>query len=253
MRPAAGDVEAETAQRKVAVISGGSRGLGRTLVERLLADGWKVATFSRRANEFTSAMTEAHPDDFHWEQADLGEPEAMRAFARSVGRRFGRADLLVNNAGMLHQELLLTTPSKRIDSLITNNLTAPILLTQACARLMTRHGGNIINISSINAIRGFRGVSVYAAAKAGLEGFSRSLARELGTFNIRVNSIVPGFFDSDMTANVTDRNRERIQHRTPLGRLGTADEIADAILFLTSARAHFVTGQSIVIDGGITC
>ncbi|MEV7181340.1 SDR family oxidoreductase [Kitasatospora sp. NPDC093679] len=239
---------------KVAVVSGGSRGLGRTLVERLLADGWRVATFSRSANAFTTAMAEEYPGSFHWERADLGEPDAMRVFVRTVGRLFGRVDLLVNNAGVLHQELLLTTPPKQIDSLVTNNLTSPILLTQACTRLMTRHGGgNIINISSINAIRGFRGVSVYAAAKAGLDGFSRSLARELGTFNIRVNSIVPGFFDSDMTADVTERNREKIQHRTPLGRLGTAEEIADAILFLTSARAHFVTGQSLVIDGGITC
>ncbi|MFD9128010.1 SDR family NAD(P)-dependent oxidoreductase [Kitasatospora sp. NPDC059571] len=246
--------EGAAAVHRVAVVSGGSRGLGRTLVERLLADGWRVATFSRRANEFTAATAEAHPEDFHWAPADLGEPESMRVFARNVGRRFGRVDLLVNNAGVLHQELLLTTPSKQIDSLITENLTSPIQLTQACARLMTRHGGgNIINISSINAIRGYRGVSVYAAAKAGLDGFSRSLARELGAFNIRVNSIVPGFFDSDMTADVTDRNREKIQHRTPLGRLGTVDEIADAILFLTSARAHFVTGQSLVIDGGITC
>jgi len=243
-----------TGERKVAVVSGGSRGLGRTLVERLLADGWRVATFSRNSNGFTTATAERHPDDFHWESADLNEPQSMRVFARNVGRHFGRVDLLVNNAGVLHQELLLTTPPKQIDTLITDNLTSPILLTQACARLMTRHGGgNIVNISSINAIRGYRGVSVYAAAKAGLDGFSRSLARELGAFNIRVNSIVPGFFDSEMTAEVTERNREKIQHRTPLGRLGTVDEIADAILFLTSARAHFVTGQSLVIDGGITC
>jgi 3-oxoacyl-[acyl-carrier protein] reductase len=243
-----------SAPRRVAVVSGGSRGLGRVLVERLLADDWRVATFSRTGNDFTTATAEKHPESFHWEAADLHEPGSMRAFTRSVTRRYGRVDLLVNNAGRLHQELFLTTTSKQIDSLVTNNLLSPIMLTQACARLMTRHGGgNIINVSSINAIRGYRGVSVYAAAKAGLDGFSRSLARELGTFNIRVNSIIPGFFDSEMTADVTLQNREKIQHRTPLGRLGTVDEIADAILFLTSPRAHFVTGQSLVIDGGITC
>ncbi|MFC8535822.1 SDR family NAD(P)-dependent oxidoreductase [Streptomyces sp. NPDC057249] len=238
---------------RVAVVSGGSRGLGRVVVERLLADGWRVATFSRTANEFTVGNAELHPDRFHWEAADLTEPASMRAFVRGVKQRFGRADLLVNNAGVLHQELFLTTAPKRIDTLLTTNLLAPMMLTQACARLMTRQGGNIVNVSSINAIRGYRGVSVYAAAKAGLDGFSRSLARELGAFGIRVNSIVPGFFDSEMTAEVTAGNREKIQHRTPLGRLGTVEEIADAILFLTSPRAHFVTGQSLVIDGGITC
>ncbi|MED7824219.1 SDR family NAD(P)-dependent oxidoreductase [Streptomyces chiangmaiensis] len=254
MQSAPSRPEESRKDRKVAVVSGGSRGLGRVLVERLLGDGWTVATFSRSANDFIAEKADHTPDVFHWEAADLNEPQSMRSFSRGVSRRFGRVDLLVNNAGVLHQELFLTTAAKQIDTLVTNNLLAPIMLTQACARLMTRHGGGtIINISSINAIRGYRGVSVYAAAKAGLDGFSRSLARELGAFNIRVNSIIPGFFESDMTAEVTDDNREKIQHRTPLGRLGTVDEIADAVLFLTSPRAHFVTGQSLVIDGGITC
>ncbi|AUG78955.1 3-oxoacyl-ACP reductase [Kitasatospora sp. MMS16-BH015] len=240
--------------RRVAVISGGSRGLGRVLAEKLLADDWRVATFSRSANEFTAKTADYDPESFFWEAADLSDPQSMRAFVRQVSKRFGRIDLLVNNAGVLHQELFLTTTPRNIESLVTNNLIAPITLTQACARLMVRSGGgNVVNISSINAIRGYRGVAVYAAAKAGLDGFSRSLARELGAFNIRVNSLVPGFFDSDMTAEVTERNRDRIQHRTPLGRLGTVDEIADAVLFLTSPRAQFVTGQSLVIDGGITC
>lgn len=239
--------------RKVAVVSGGSRGLGRILVERLLADGWRVATFSRSASEFVEKTAESAPESFYWAAADLQEPQAMRSFVSDAARRFGRVDLLVNNAGILHQELLLTTAPRQIDTLVTSNLVAPIMLTQACARHMTKNGGTIVNISSINAVRGYRGVSVYAAAKAGLEGFSRSLARELGPYNIRVNSLVPGFFESDMTAGVTDTNRDRIQHRTPLGRLGTADEIADAVLFLASPSSRFITGQSLIIDGGITC
>lgn len=252
------DIPADRAQsdengRKVAVVSGGSRGLGRILVERLLADGWRVATFSRSPSEFIEKTAEHASDAFYWGAADLHEPQAMRSFVSDVARRFGRVDLLVNNAGILHQELLLTTAPRRIDALVTSNLVAPIMLTQACARYMTKSGGTIVNISSINAVRGYRGVSVYAAAKAGLEGFSRSLARELGPYDIRVNSIVPGFFDSDMTAGVTDQNRDKIQHRTPLGRLGTADEIADAVIFLASPNALFITGQSLIIDGGITC
>ena len=238
----------------VAVVSGGSRGLGRILVERLLADGRRVATFSRKPNEFTEATVEKYPDFFHWAAVDMTDARAVRGFARDAGNRFGRIDLLVNNAGVLHQELFLTTAPQRMDDLVAVNLLAPIHLAHACARFMMRQGdGSIVNISSINAVRGYRGVAVYAAAKAGLEGLGRALARELGPLGIRVNTLTPGFFDSGMTAEVTSRNREKIQHRTPLGRLGTVDEIADAVLFLASSRARFITGQTLVIDGGITC
>ncbi|MFF4170130.1 SDR family NAD(P)-dependent oxidoreductase [Streptomyces sp. NPDC001744] len=238
---------------RVAVVSGGSRGLGRVLVERLLAEGWRVATFSRKPNGFTEATARERPEDFLWESVDLHDTPALRQFVKTVKERFGSLGLLVNNAGVLHQELFATIAPRRIDDLLAANLTAPVHLTQACVRLMMRDGGSVVNISSINAVRGYRGVGVYAAAKAGLEGFGRALARELGPVGIRVNTVTPGFFDSELTSDVTDRNREKIQHRTPLGRLGTAEEIADAVLFLASPQARFITGQSLVIDGGITC
>jgi 3-oxoacyl-[acyl-carrier protein] reductase len=242
------------ADRRVALVSGGSRGLGRVLVERLLADGWCVATFSRTSNEFVTQMSEKYQDAFHWESVDLADSQELRRFARDTGKRFGRLDLLINNAGVLHQELFLTSAPGRMDELIKVNLLAPLHLSQACARLMVRAGGgSIVNVSSINAIRGYRGVAVYAAAKAGLEGLGRSMARELGPQHVRVNTLTPGFFDSDMTADVTSGNREKIQQRTPLGRLGTVDEIADAVLFLATPQSRFITGQTMVIDGGITC
>jgi 3-oxoacyl-[acyl-carrier protein] reductase len=242
-----------TGTDRVAVVSGGSRGLGGLLVERLLKDGWRVATFSRNTNPFVERLAANAGENFLWQQADLCDPASLREFVAIVRRTFGRVDLLINNAGVLHQELLLTTSVKKIDTLLAANLVAPITLAQACARAMTGTGGAIVNVSSINAIRGHRGVAVYSAAKAGLDGFSRSLARELGPLNIRVNSVVPGFFDTEMTEDVTENNRERIQRRTPLGRLADINEVADATLFLCSPASSFITGQTLVVDGGITC
>ncbi|TVZ84903.1 SDR family NAD(P)-dependent oxidoreductase [Streptomyces sp. BK340] len=238
----------------VALVSGGSRGLGRTLVTRLLAAGWRVATFSRTASDFVQETLEGSPGRFFWTEADLHRPDSVRAAAKAAIGHFGQVDLLVNNAGVLDQGLFVTMPPEQAEALITANLTSPVALSQVAARSMVASGGGqIINISSVNAVRGYRGVAAYSAAKAGLDGLTQSLARELGPASIRVNTVVPGFFDSDMTEGVTSEYRERIQRRTPLGRIGDREEIADAVLFLASPLAGFVTGQRLVIDGGITC
>ncbi|MGH3785438.1 MAG: SDR family NAD(P)-dependent oxidoreductase [Pseudonocardiaceae bacterium] len=240
---------------KVAVVTGGSRGLGQIMVQRLLQDGWRVATYSRSASAFVKDTLAEHGNDFYWAVADLADPQTLRDFVTDVMRCFGRIDLLINNAAVLNQQLFLTMPPKLIADLVMTNLAAPITMAQACARAMSRYGegGHILNVSSINAIRGYRGVAVYSATKAGLDGFSRSLARELGALNIRVNSVVPGFFESDMTADVTKENRARITRRTPLGRVAHIDEVANVLMFLVSSDSSFVTGQTIVVDGGITC
>jgi 3-oxoacyl-[acyl-carrier protein] reductase len=244
-----------TGHGRTVVISGGSRGLGSVLVHRLIADGWNVATFSRTENEFVQQIAGEYSGRFVWEPVDLADRAVVRGFVQRTVARFGRIELLINNAATLtDQELFLTMSSRRLDMVITNNLVGPIVLTQACARVMSAAGGGqIINVSSINAIRGFRGVAVYSATKAGLDGFTRSLARELGPLHIRVNSIVPGFFESDMTTDVTGDNRDRIRNRTPLGRLGAVEEIADAVGYIMSDQASFITGQTLVVDGGITC
>lgn len=242
------------AAEKTAIVTGGSRGLGSEIVTRLLADGWSVSTFSRSGSAFVTETAGAYPDRFHWAEADLADPDAVRAFGKDAIRRFGGVDLLINNAGLLEQGLFITMPPKTAEAMVTCNLTSPMALAQVCARTMAARGrGHIINISSINAVRGYRGVAAYSAAKAGLDGLVPGLARELGPAGVRVNSIVPGYFDSDLTKDVTDTNREAILRRTPLGRLGTPGNVADAVAFLISPQAGFITGQTLIIDGGITC
>jgi len=243
------------AEAPVAVISGGSRGLGRAVVEAALASGMRVATCSRTASAFTEMAAAADPlaRRFLWRGADVTDHGQVAAFVSEITDQFGRIDTLVNNAGAGGDGLLSLMADHAIDDLLDSNLRAPIFLTRACLRpMLVRRSGNIITVGSVNALRGHAGVSVYSATKAGLEGFTRSLARELGSEGIRANVVAAGYFDSAVTRQLSTAQRQSILRRTPLGRLATVQDVAGVIAFLMSPAATFITGQTIVVDGGLT-
>jgi 3-oxoacyl-[acyl-carrier protein] reductase len=240
----------------VAVVSGGSRGLGAALVAGLLERGYRVATFSRTKSAFVSDTVRKHRREgsFHWASLDGKDHAGLRDFVKVACERFGRLDLLVNNAGIAVEGVLPIMRPEDMAEAVDVNLTAGLVLTQAASRAMLRQGsGCIVNVSSVNAIRGHAGVAVYSATKAALDGLTRSLARELGPRNIRVNSVAPGYFQSDMVKEMPAAEKERIARRTPLGRLARIEEVANAVFFLASDQASFITGQTLVVDGGITC
>ncbi|MBV9653423.1 MAG: SDR family oxidoreductase [Acetobacteraceae bacterium] len=243
-------------RRSVALVSGGSRGLGAALVEGFLARGCAVAAMSRHRSPFIDRTCAEWGErgDFLWEPVDMFDGEASRLFVGRVAEQFGRIDILINNAGVVTEGVLPTLRRDAIEDMIELNFIAPVLLAQACARVMLRqNAGSIVNISSVNAVRGHAGVAVYSATKAALDGLTRSLARELGPRNIRVNSVAPGYFESAMAAGLGEDQKQRIARRTPLGRLARLEEIAEAVFFLASNQASFITGQTLVVDGGMTC
>lgn len=244
-------------QQQIILISGGSRGLGQSLVADLLGRGYTVATFSRTQTEFITQCLERHKGDnrFYFKPIDALDREGVQSFARAVIRHYGRIDVLINNAAIVVENILTMMQGEDIDNQLAINLESPIYLTQTCLKsMLQRKQGCIINISSVNALRGNAGISVYSATKGAIDGFTRSLAREMGPAGIRVNSVAPGFFLSDGARDLlTPAQTARIVRRTPLGRLGDMKDMLGMIRFLMSEEASFITGQTISIDGGLSC
>lgn len=237
------------------IVSGGSRGLGLATVERLLARGDRVATFSRSGSPALDALAASHAERLHVERCDGADADAVRGFVERSALRFGGVDHCIANAAVAAEGVLATMRDDQIDDLLALNVKGSIVLVRECVRQMLvrpadRPAPAVVVISSIVASRGSAGLSVYAATKAALEGFARSLARELGPRGIRVNAVAPGFLSTDLSASLGAEDRGRIVRRTPLGRLGTPGDVVGAIDFLTGPRAGFITGQVLAIDGG---
>jgi 3-oxoacyl-[acyl-carrier protein] reductase len=242
------------AQRTV-LVTGGSRGLGAGIVEAFLADGDRVATCSRTATPQTDAWGKDPDvaDRFHFSAVDLVDREACDRFVHEVMERFGPIEVLINNAGVAREGVLGLFGDDDVDAVIDLNLKATIQVTRLVVRkMLVAGGGRVVNISSVVGISGYRGLSVYGATKAALDGFTRALARELGSRDITVNSIAPGYLRTEMTDSLVGDQLGQIERRTPLGRLGEPEDVTGMLRFLCSPEASFITGQVIVIDGGIT-
>jgi len=239
---------------KTVLVSGGSKGLGKEIVEFLLTKrDYNVCTFSRSSSEFIRDIENKYRDRFYFGLADLSDFDSIKSFLKQVKLRFSYIDILINNAAIAIDGLLATMSQDDSNKVIDINLKGTIYLTKLCSRdMIVRNWGRIVNISSIVGIRGYRGLSIYSATKAAIDGFTRSLARELGERNITVNSISPGFLETEMTHGLGDSQRNQIIRRTPLGRLGKPSDVIPFVDLIISENASFITGQTIVVDGGIS-
>lgn len=220
---------------KVVVVSGGSKGLGFGICRTLLSEGYCVATFSRKRTPELDGLIAASEGRLYWQAVDVTDQAQLSDFLRQVKQKFGRVGYLVNSAGMANEGLLTLMKGNEVSRMLQVNLEGAIALAQACAKqMMVASFGVIVNVSSIVGVRGFKGLAAYSATKAALDGFTRSLAKELGSAGIRVNSLAPGFMDTDMTSELTDRQKARIIRQTPAGRLCTVADASSAIKFLLS-------------------
>lgn len=240
--------------KQTMIITGGSKGLGKAIVVYFLKNTENnVCTFSRKKTDFVKEMEEKYYERFFYESVDARNTEAIKQFITKIYSKYGQVDVLINNAGVARDGVLMTQSESDMELMLNINLLSLIQITKHVTRkMLLQEKGRVINISSIIGISGYRGLSVYSATKAGIDGFTRSLARELGSRNILVNSIAPGYLSTDMSQGLDERQMKQIIRRTPLRRLGTPEDIIPLIEFLCSEGANYITGQTFVVDGGIT-
>ncbi|MGD2178627.1 MAG: 3-oxoacyl-[acyl-carrier-protein] reductase [Anaerolineae bacterium] len=239
----------------VAVVTGASRGIGRAIALELARRGARVAvnynTSAEAASEVVNAI-EAEGGQAIAVQADVGDFDQAAGLIESAVDTFGRIDILVNNAGTTRDQLLMLMREEDWDAVLCTNLKGVFNCCKAAARLMMRQrSGRIVNISSVSGIAGQGGQTNYAASKAGIIGFTKSLAKELGPRNVTVNVVAPGFVLTDLTEDLSEDLKQQAIETTPLRRMGQPEEIAHAVAFLASDLASFITGEVLTVDGGL--
>jgi 3-oxoacyl-[acyl-carrier protein] reductase len=248
-------VENQMLQGQVAIVTGGARGIGKATTLALARAGAKVvinySSSDKNAQELVNTIT-AEGGEAITVKGDISLSSTAEKLVSGTLEQFGRIDVLINNAGVNRDNLMIRMKEEDWDQVINTNLKGIFLTTKAVLKpMLKQRAGRIINVTSVIGITGNLGQSNYSAAKAGVIGFTRAIAREVASRNILVNAIAPGYIATDMTANLPDNVKEAVLQNIPLGRIGLPEEVAQVILFLTSPSASYITGQTIVVDGGM--
>jgi 3-oxoacyl-[acyl-carrier protein] reductase len=241
-------------QSKIALVTGASRGIGAAIADELGAAGYIVvgtATSQSGADKISQRLA-ASKSVGAGMVLDVTQPKSIEMLLKAVIEKFGAPTILVNNAGITKDNILMRMKEDEWQDVVNTNLTAVFRLSKACVRPMTKaRWGRIVNISSVVGSMGNGGQSNYSASKAGVEGFGRALAKELGSRSITVNTVAPGFIDTDMTKDLPDANKDALLSQIPLARLGLPSEIASVVTFLISDAAGYITGETIHVNGGM--
>ena len=242
-------------EKKVALVTGGTRGIGRKIAEKFAENGYDLVLNYVSDNVDLEAINEAfkkYNNTVLILKADVSKYEECENLVKEAINKFGKVDVLVNNAGITKDGLIAMMKEESFSKVIDVNLKGTFnMCRNLVPYMMKKKSGNIVNISSVVGVVGNAGQSNYAASKAGIIGFSKSLAKELAGRNIRVNAVAPGFIDTDMTSVLTDKVKENIYSQIPLKRMGEAKEVANVVYFLSSEESSYITGQVINVDGGM--
>jgi 3-oxoacyl-[acyl-carrier protein] reductase len=237
--------------KQVALVTGASRGIGKAIAERLAGDGFFVVGTATTENG-TEAISAYLGENGKGLRLDVADADSITEVIKAVNDEFGAPAVLVNNAGITRDNLLMRMKDEEWDAIINTNLASVFRMSKAVLRgMMKARTGRIISISSVVGATGNAGQANYAAAKAGIVGFSKSLAKEVGSRNITVNVVAPGFIDTDMTKELGDEIKTSLLASIPLERLGSAEEIAHAVSFLASPGAAYITGETLHVNGGM--
>ncbi len=242
-------------ENQAAIVTGAGRGIGHAIAVRLASEGARVASVSRsdeNAKRTADELNSLRADSAKHYAVDVADHAAVQKIGAQILEDFTKIDILVNNAGVTRDGLVMRMSVEDWDTVINTNLRGAFNFTQAIIRAMIKQrSGRIINITSVIGLIGNAGQTNYAASKAGLIGFTKSLARELASRNITVNAVAPGFITTDMTAGLSDEIKNTIQSQIPLGKTGAPEDVANTVAFLASAEANYITGQVVCVDGGM--